>query len=220
MLAGACNGFAQLSWDTRNVELRPGIDDASAVAKYPFKNTGPYPVAISNITASCPCTTATADKSDYAPGAIGVVTATYGIGAVSGTQTELIDVETNDKANSPVRLTMKVCLPQVLKLTPATVSWKVGEAPEPKTIEVEVVAARELNVTQALFIRRSRRSMGHFMASVQTVVPHRRYLVTVMPASTSEPAEEILTVVTDYPKFQVKREFATASIKADDAAGK
>jgi hypothetical protein len=216
LFLGAIHCDAQLTWDKTEIGVKLGIDDARGVAAFQFRNTGKYPVTISNITTSCPCTTAVADKTSYGPGDSGIVTATYSVATASGLQNELVDIETNDKANPLQRLTMKVLLPEVLKLSPPEVSWKVGEMPLPKTIQVDVVADHELNVTQALFIPRRHQYVRHFGVSLQTIVPHKRYLVKIAPTSTDSAVEDVVTIVTDYPAFQVKRAFGVASVKPAD----
>jgi len=213
LFLGAIHAVAQLTWDKTEIDAKPTIDDANAIAVFPFKNSGNYPVTISNVTTSCPCTTGSSDKKTYNPGEAGSVTAIFGIGAVDGILDERITIETDDKANPFASLTMKVFLPPVLKLSPSTVSWDVGDLPTPKSILVDVVADHEINVTEALWIPRSRSHFMRFIPTLQTLVPHQRYRVTISPQSTASPAEEVIAIVTDYPKFQVKRVFATAVVK-------
>lgn len=217
---GSARGIAQLSWDKNEIDVKLTIDDAQGIARFPFKNSGKYPVQIFNVETSCPCTTAQSDKTLYNPGDSGFITATYGVGFANGIQDEKIKVTTDDKANSPVPLTMKVVLPEVLKLDPPAVSWKVGEVPSPKTILVDVVTEHEINVTTAMCLPKRHQHSVLFNTKLQTLVPHKQYLVTIIPESTASPTEGVISIVTDYPKFQVKRALAIAAIKIPDQAGK
>ena len=107
---------AQIQWPQRIIELRPKPDQAQVVATFPFTNAGSEPVTITSLRTSCDCTTASLAKHTYAPGEGGSITATFTVGGRTGPHTKTILVQTTDKLEGTVLLTMQVHLPEVLSL--------------------------------------------------------------------------------------------------------
>src|ERR1700722_12158125 len=79
-------GWAQLKWESRNLDLHPAISDTRVVANFYFINAGKRPVRIKNVTTSCGCTTASREKDIYAPGEKGKITAVLEVGSRTGVQ--------------------------------------------------------------------------------------------------------------------------------------
>jgi hypothetical protein len=127
-----------MNWTHRSVQLRPKPDEARVVATFPFTNAGSEPVTITSLRTSCDCTTASLAKHTYAPGEGGNITATFTVGGRTGPQTKTILVQTTDKHEGTVLLTMQVHLPEVLILTPRYVSWPVGGEREGKMVRAAV----------------------------------------------------------------------------------
>jgi hypothetical protein len=72
--------------------------------KFTFKNTGKTPLLISNVQASCGCTTPDYTKEPIAPGKKGSITATYNAAAV-GQFNKTITVTSN--GGDPIMLTLQ-----------------------------------------------------------------------------------------------------------------
>jgi hypothetical protein len=87
-----------------------------------------------------------------------------------------------------------------MKLTPPRLSWQQNEPLTPKTLSVEMIAPQEINVFHLLLGPR----VTHFSAQLQTVEPHKKYLVTVTPLATDAPVLEQIGLLTDYPAYQPK----------------
>src|SRR5687768_15159509 len=118
--------WAEIQWPQRSVELRPKPDEAQVVATFPFTNLGSEAVTITSLRTSCDCTRASLAKHTYASGEGGSITATFTVGGRTGPQTKTILVQTTDKAEGTVLLTMQVHLPEVLVLSPRYVSLREG----------------------------------------------------------------------------------------------
>lgn len=90
--------------------------------EFSFKNTSKQTVLITNVKASCGCTTPTWTKTPIKPGETGNVTATYNA-ANPGAFTKTITVTTNDtEQNKVLSIKGKVNAPEVATpaATPAT----------------------------------------------------------------------------------------------------
>lgn len=80
--------------------------DGRVTTVFKFKNEGAEPLVLSNVKASCGCTTPNWTKKPIEPGETGEVTATYNPNGRPGSFNKTITV-TSNASNSPVRLTIK-----------------------------------------------------------------------------------------------------------------
>jgi hypothetical protein len=81
-----------------------GKIDKGQVAKYKFvyKNTGDEPLILTNVRASCGCTTPTWSKEPIMPGQTGFVEAAYNSNVGHGTFAKSITIQTNIPEKSVV----------------------------------------------------------------------------------------------------------------------
>src|SRR5689334_5923413 len=129
---------ADLQWEHPQQKFNVKLGEKSVTAKYRFTNTGNTPVTIDAVRTSCGCTTATLAKTEYLPGESGEIEAHFDVGSREGHQEKTILVTTREAPQSPSTLQLIVDIPESVKVEPQMVYWRVGEAPEPKTIEVTV----------------------------------------------------------------------------------
>ncbi|MHC4694032.1 MAG: DUF1573 domain-containing protein [Planctomycetota bacterium] len=87
--------------------------------EFSFKNTGATLLKISNVNAPCGCTVPKLDRKEFAPGEGGTLTVIYRPGNTAGSATKRLYVNSNDKANPQLGLTIK-----------AKVVMKVEHSPE------------------------------------------------------------------------------------------
>ena len=80
--------------------------DGNVTYVFNFKNKGNAPLVISNVKASCGCTTPSWTKEPIEAGKKGVITVTYNTAGKSGRFTKTITVSTND-SQEPVILVIK-----------------------------------------------------------------------------------------------------------------
>jgi hypothetical protein len=197
----------QLSWESKQSDVTPVITDIKANAVYSFKNVGNYSILIQDIKTSCGCTTAKLAKKAYAPGESGRIDVQYDIGTNTGLQQKQIYVTTDERTNEITQLTMRIFLPQMVTLTPPSVSWKLNEDKTPKKITIDVLDGHEINILDV------RSSNDLIFTQIHTVIPHKKYLLTVTPVSTVLPAEAELEIQTDYPTGRPKVINGLADIK-------
>jgi hypothetical protein len=183
------------------------MTDAKANAVFSFKNAGNYPISIQDLKTSCGCTTAKLTKKVYAPGESGRIQVEYNVGTSTGLQQKQVYVTTDEKIDPITQLTMRIFLPEMVKLIPPSVSWQINGDKSPKTISIEVLEGHEVNILDV------RSSNDQIFTQIHTLVPHKKYLLTVTPVSTNLPAEAELEIQTDYPVGHPKVVNGVADIK-------
>ncbi len=99
--ADAVINFTKVNHDFGNIKQT----DSLAKVTFEFTNTGGKPLNITNVHASCGCTTPTWTKEPVAPGQTGTVEAAYNPQNRPGQFTKTITV-TSDAVNSPITLTI------------------------------------------------------------------------------------------------------------------
>lgn len=127
-------------------ETHASADDEKAIIDFTFTNTGEHPVTIRSVTTTCGCTTAQLTKETYGTGEKRKITATFTFGQREGVQTKRIVVRTDDAEASVSILTMRVHVPELLKIRPRMLNWRREEKDDAKTIRVEVLHERPIYV--------------------------------------------------------------------------
>jgi hypothetical protein len=93
-----------------HVAAKPGQD--VLYMSFPFRNTGKAAVAVVSVEPSCRCVAAQADKASYAPGEKGTVEASFSVVGQTGVAEKTILVTSDDAPLNPVRLEIRVDIPQ------------------------------------------------------------------------------------------------------------
>jgi uncharacterized protein DUF1573 len=195
--------FADLAWERTQIEFQPDPAEITVAGTFKFKNAGDSLVKVKSVKTSCGCTSAGLQKRTYAPGESGeMIVAMHTNGRVSPMR-ETVRVETDD--GKATTLTVRLAIPDYIKVSPGFVFWKRGEAQTPKSFTVDIAPGtaqvKNLTVTS---------SDPNFSATVVAEQPGRRYRVDLTPKSTDAPSVTTLTIQTDYPKEQPARVFAYA----------
>lgn len=170
---------AELLWKQQAAELYADAKSTVLEARFPFTNTGNAAVDITSVESSCGCTTVNLEKRHYEPRESGEIVARYTIGTQTGAQKKTVQVETND-GKGPTVLTLNIQIPEILRIQPSFVQWNHGEATTPKIITLEMLQdtpAKDLAVQS---------TAANFTADLKTLVPGRKYELTVRPKSTDQ----------------------------------
>jgi hypothetical protein len=200
--------LASLKWEQTQIELRPKPGEPVAVGSFKYKNEGKETVHIKSVHTSCGCTTASLKKDDVGPGEDGEITATFKIGASTGTVQKTVQVETDDFTQPMTVLTLKAVIPQLVEIKPTFVYWATSEPSKPKTITVKT--AKELNV-KALNVSSS---SPEFQTKVISNGPNE-FEVEVQPRDTSH---EVNTTLTLQPDNGAKVSYASARVVSSTKA--
>ena len=96
--------FAQgeMKFEADNYDFAKVTEGAIATHEFKFKNVGNQPVVISNVQASCGCTTPDWSKEPVAPGKTGFVKAAYNSNGRPGVFNKTITITSNAKEASKV----------------------------------------------------------------------------------------------------------------------
>jgi hypothetical protein len=155
---------------------------------FEFRNAGSKPVTLLDLQTNCDCLDVTADQSAaYAPGASGTIKARFTIGDRSGLYERLITVVT-DEATAPVRLVVRIEVPEIAEFAPRSVSWKLQETAGEKTLELASASGLEINFAEA------QPTNDAFGARLETVEPGKHYRLHLTPRSTASPASAAIRV--------------------------
>lgn len=154
---------------------------------FAFRNTGPEPVTIRAVQSNCDCLSAGTDRTVYAAGASGVVTAVFTVGDRYGRYERTLTVVT-DEGGPPQRLHVRIDVPEPAEPSPRTLAWAVGAAAQELPVEVRVAEGVRIGFAQVLVTDPA------FAARLEEVESGRRYRVWVRPARTDRPANAAIRV--------------------------
>ena len=172
---------AALEWKTRTLDFTTAPFQTTQDATFGFTNTGRKPVTILEVESNCDCLEAAADQRIYAPGATGVIRASFHVGDRLGLYERLIKVVT-DENPEPVRLRVRIEVPELVTLAPRSVAWKLQEPALEKAVDLVVRPGLAINFT------RVQPTSGDFTARLETIEAGRHYRVYLQPPRTAEPA--------------------------------
>ncbi len=191
LLGCATTTFAQLQWDKPWQEFHRPPEDKQLDTTFAFRNSGTTPVTIKSVKTSCGCTTTKLDKTTYAPGEKGALTARFIFGQRKGSHRKLITVITADDTRQELNLV--VSIHPGLTVTPALVFWKIGQPAEPQTVQLTAEPGTNVRV------KRVTSSNPRVVATLKTSKPGEAYALNVKPSDTAQRETAELTVETDYP---------------------
>lgn len=187
LLAGLIAPCAALEWKAQTLNFTTAPFQSTQAATFEFKNTSAKPVTIIEVESNCDCLDAVADQKVYAPGATGTIKSNFTVGDRLGLYERRIKVVT-DESPEPVRLLVRIDVPEVATLTPRSVAWKINEAATEKIVDLEVIPGVKIDFTRVL------PTSGDFSARLETVEPGRRYRVYLKPPATATPANAAFRV--------------------------
>ncbi|MBC7923661.1 MAG: DUF1573 domain-containing protein [Ferruginibacter sp.] len=146
----ATAGFAQgdLKFKTDLHDFGTIEEGVQATYKFEFTNVGTEPVIVSNVQASCGCTTPSWTKEPVLPGKKGEITASYNSNGRPNAFNKTITVTSNAKTPSVVLTLKGVVNPKGAQVTPV-VPVKSAPAPSPEELKKSPVGV--LNKTQHNF---------------------------------------------------------------------
>jgi hypothetical protein len=186
-LAGFALPVRALEWKTKMLTVTTTPFQTTQDARFEFRNTGAKPVTIRDLETNCNCLDADTDLKVYAPGATGVVRATFTVGDRTGPYERTITVVT-DETDSPVRLVLKIEVPAVASLAPSSVAWQLNEAAAEKTVELTPAPGLEISFAEAQATNEA------FAVRLETVTAGRHYRLHLTPRDTTKPASAAIRI--------------------------
>jgi len=181
LIAGTALTGTALEWKTQTLSFTTAPFQTKQEAVFHFTNTGPKPVTIRDVESNCDCLDAAADKQTYAPGESGLIKSSFTVGDRLGLYERRIKVVT-DEGSEPVRLLVRIEVPELVTLTPRSVAWHLNEPRVEKALELEVIPGVRIDFT------RVQPTSGDFDARLETLELGRRYRIHLKPTATTQPA--------------------------------
>ena len=157
---------------------------------------------------SCDCTTASTAQKNYRPGSKGTVTAIFAVGQRTGVHDKIITVSTNDPKEPQTILKLHVLVSELLRITPTTLSWQVGDTAVPKALAIKVVSNSPVHVVRVVS------DNPHMVSKLKTVEPGKEYTVLVTPQDTTTTIKTTLRIETDFPSKNPRALIVPLQIRA------
>jgi len=195
------SALAAFKFDQTLVEVQPGFGEERLTVTFPFTNLD-TPGSVRSIETSCGCLSATADKKTYAAGEKGMVTAVFNIKGYNGSVERSITFVSGSKGDAPIRLAVRVHVPELIEIEPKMLSWGLGEAVAPKVFKVTVKSPDAINIKSIASTRRN------VSVALKTVTPGRAYEIEVKPETTSEVMLGMVKIDTDIKAREQQRQMA------------
>jgi hypothetical protein len=207
LLTLASGARAQLLFDSKSVEKTANWDDTQLVAEFPFHNIGTHPVKILRVKPSCDCTVASLEKDTVAPGSAGTIKVTFNLGNRRGTEIKTIAILTDDHTHSDTVLRLVATIPELMRLEPALVFWRIGEKPEPKQITIHAASSIPIpDITVSS-------TDPSFKTELRSVTEGREYIVTVTPKSTATSSKTEIQLTSSFKQYRGGISKAYAHVK-------
>lgn len=188
LFAAAALPAAALEWKAQTLDFTTTPFQATQDAVFQFTNTGTKPVTILEVESNCDCLDAAADRQVYAPGSSGVITTSFHVGDRLGLYERRIKVVT-DESPEPVRLLVRIEVPDLVVLTPRSVAWKLHEPAVEKSVDLAVIPGLQITFS------RVQPTSGDFAARLETIEAGRRYRVYLKPPETAAPANAAFRIL-------------------------
>ena len=179
---------AALEWKTLTLDFTMAPFQTTQDAVFQFTNNGDRPVRILEVESNCDCLIAGTDQQIYAPGATGVIRSSFKIGDRLGLYERRIKVVT-DESPEPVRLQVRIEVPELVSINPRSLAWKINEPATGKSVDLVVIPALLVNFT------RVQSTNSDFVVRLETVEIGRRYRVYIRPPATSQPANAAIRIL-------------------------
>ena len=150
-MGSAC--AADVKWEETEIVLDLDSSQKGGEAVFRFVNEGTASVKVSKIVPGCGCTVPALDKSEFAPGETGSLTARFTTGDRRGSYQVPIQVLFDDGSTGALSLVAQIR--ELVKYFPPHLVWATGEARTPKNVEfhwsstdkVEITSLRSTNAS-------------------------------------------------------------------------
>lgn len=146
MVLSPCICRGELQWRQTTVRRDVGLADKEVIGSAEF--TSENATTITAVRASCGCIDATTDKLSYACGERGRLTYRIATGEDVGTVARTIVVTANDGTEQVTVLRFQLAVPSPVKTSCSEIQWIVGRQASAKTIEIESVVERPVEITE------------------------------------------------------------------------
>ncbi|MGE9269088.1 MAG: DUF1573 domain-containing protein [Verrucomicrobiales bacterium] len=200
---------AELVFDSKLLEVTSDPGAETITAEFTFEVKGEE-TKILGYESMCSCLAARVEptnedgsaKLSWQPGEKGRILAKFELGNFKGTVDKAIVLKT-DRAEKAHELVLRVTIPALLNISPATHKWTIGETTEERTFEIKVVGDQPVQILELAGTN------PKFPLQLETVKEGFHYRVRVKPTSTDAAAFGMVRLKTDskIPKYQNEQMF-------------
>ncbi|MEI7929426.1 MAG: DUF1573 domain-containing protein [Verrucomicrobiales bacterium] len=190
-------------------EINAPADATFITMDFPFANKSDKSVVIKRYDAGCSCVSAGVEsgKLIYQPGESGVIRTQFNMSEFSGDVEKPVYVflEGDTDQVPSVVLTLKVHIPEVVKIATKTLKWEVGAPPTPQTIRMTVEGDDKVNIVAVTG------SNSNFLHELKVLEAGRSYELIVTPKDTSVSGLGVFRIETDckIERHKFKQTFAS-----------
>ncbi|YCM44197.1 DUF1573 domain-containing protein [Verrucomicrobiaceae bacterium 227] len=211
---------AEMVFETKLIEINASPDDKTVRGEFAFEIKGRNET-IQDYDAKCTCLAARVEplnpdrstKLKWQVGEKGKIMAQFDVSNFRGTVDKAIELNLVD-GEAPIILTVRVHVPDLVKMEPSSHKWDVGSAPEAKTFKITV------NHTEPIKILSHSGNNPNFPYELKTIKEGWEYEVTVTPKSTDGSGIGLLSFRTDCKYARFNRNIAYVVVRpklADEA---
>jgi hypothetical protein len=138
MQNSTCNGV-ELTFTPETVEFTAGVEKSSETVSFSFTNKSNEPITIQDINTGCGCMKAKLEKYRYEPGEEGALSIQVDFHEQSGPvrkKVKIVIVGNDPASKREQKLQINGTVFSPFSFSASILSWKIGEAPEPKKINI------------------------------------------------------------------------------------
>jgi len=179
---------AGLTFEESRIAHEATLDETEYTGVFKFTNEGDSAIKILEVSSSCGCTTALPSKRVFEPGDSGEISATFDYGQREGKQIKSIRVETDQKTDPRLFLTLEVTIPSVMEISPSVVMW--NRAAEAGFTPKEVTLVSSMN--EPIEIVEVVASNDVFSHEVKVIEEGKKFTIVISPQNLPEDSKGII----------------------------
>ncbi|MEJ6582062.1 MAG: DUF1573 domain-containing protein [Akkermansiaceae bacterium] len=210
---------AEMAFETKLIEIQASPDDKTVRGEFSFEIKGRGEV-IKNYDAKCTCLEARVEPTNpdrstklvWKIGEKGKIMAQFDVSNFRGTVDKAIELNLVD-GDAPIVLTVRVHVPELVKMEPSSHKWDVGSSPDAKTFRITV------NHSEPIHILSHSGNNPNFPYEIKTIKEGWEYEVTVKPKSTTSSGIGMLSFRTDCKFARFNRNIAYVVVRPKLAGG-
>lgn len=209
-LAPVCG---EMVFDSKLIEIHASPDDKSVRGEFTFEIKG-KDETIKNYDAKCTCLAARVEplnpdrstKLEWKVGERGQIMAQFDVTNFRGTVDKAIELNLVD-GDAPIVLTIRVHVPELVKLEPSSHKWDVGSLSEEKTFKITIDHSEPIKILS------HSGNNPNFPYELKTIKEGWEYEVTVKPKSTEGSGIGMLSFRTDCKYARFNRNIAYVVVR-------
>jgi len=197
--------YGQFSFEKKLIELDVPPETDRLSVEFSFTIKGEGAVTIKEYESGCSCLSAEISeggKLTWKPGEKGVVKGNFKLGTIKGTIEKEIVLRISGEL-SPIRLKVRLHIPELFKIEPPTLFWDLNGPGKAQTFKVMVKHSKPIKITDIACTNEQ------FAYEVKTLVEGQSYEVKVTPKTVAQRAFGLLRIRNDceFKKHQSAQAF-------------